>query len=97
MKIVRVTFSLGSSNKEYFVDRPYDNTKDDQANCDATLGVLIGAVQDGDALAVMKESQNKAQPVLLNLKNVVEVNVLNIAVYQTKPKEEPEESPPAAA
>jgi hypothetical protein len=70
------------------MDRPYDETKDDQMNCDDTLGYLIGSVKDGDAIAVMKEVQKKVQPVLVNLKNVVEINILNVAVYQTKPQEE---------
>lgn len=85
MKIVRVVFSLGASNKEYFMDRPYDELKDDQVNCDSTLGFLIGSMKDGDAVAVMKEVQKKVQPVLLNLKLIPEINVLNVAVYQTKP------------
>jgi hypothetical protein len=84
MKIVRVTLSFGSSNKEYFLDRPYDETKDDQTNCDGVLGYLIGSVKDGDAIAIMKESNKKVQPVLVNLKNVTEINIINVAVYQTK-------------
>jgi hypothetical protein len=94
MKIVRITFSLGASNKEYFMDRPYDEQKEDQTNCDNALGFLIGSVKDGDAIAIMKENNKKAQPVLLNLKNVVEINILNVAVYQTKPVEQ---QPPVPA
>jgi hypothetical protein len=88
MKIVRVKFSIGASNKEYFIDRAYDEQKEDQANCDDTLGFFIGAIKDGDALAVMKELQKKAQPVILNLRNIVEINILNVAVYQTKSQEQ---------
>jgi hypothetical protein len=84
MKIVRVTISFGQSNKEYFMDRPYDETKDDQSNCDDALGFLIGSVKDGDAIAIMKERDKKIQPVLINLKNAMEINILNVAVYQTK-------------
>jgi hypothetical protein len=89
MKIVRVTFSLGSSNKEYYMDRPYNEVDDDQKNCDNTLNYLIGTVKDGDAIAVMKEDQKQVRlPVLINFKNVTEINILNVAVYQTKPATE---------
>jgi hypothetical protein len=84
MKIVRVVFTVGASNKEYFMDRPYNEQKNDQVNCDDTLGFLIGSMKDGDAIAVMKEIQKRAQPVLLNLRNITEISVLNVAVYQTK-------------
>jgi hypothetical protein len=66
------------------MDRPYEDQKDDQENCDAALGFLIGAVKDGDAIAIMKEQDKKVQPVLINLKNVLEINIRNVAVYQTK-------------
>jgi hypothetical protein len=87
MKIVRVTFLIGASNKEYFMDRPYNDQKNDQVNCDDTLGFLIGSMKDGDAVAVMKQVQKQAQPVIINLRNISEISVTNVAVYQTKPAE----------
>jgi hypothetical protein len=85
-KIVRVSFSLNGSDKEYFMDRMYNEEKDDQTNCDESLAYLVNAVKEGEAIAIMKESRQKPhQPVLINLKNVMEINILNVAVYQTKP------------
>jgi hypothetical protein len=89
MKIVRITFSFGSVNKEYFLDRAYDETKDDQTNCDFIIGYLVKVVEEGKALAVMTEVRKNVQPVIVNLKNVLEINILNVAVYETKPQEEP--------
>jgi hypothetical protein len=88
MKIVRVTFSLAAAHRKYFMDRPYDEQKNDQENCDAALNYLVDAVKHEEALAIMREHQQKLLPVLINFKNVVEINVLNVAVYKVKPEDD---------
>jgi hypothetical protein len=88
---VRLNFEIGFNDHEYFIDRNFDENKTDQKNCDDVLDYVINFINDGKAIAVMrllKDDKEKAQPVILNTKNLVEISVLNLAVYTTEDKEE---------
>jgi hypothetical protein len=91
MKITRTKFSIGTASKEYYMDRPYDEQKDNQTNCDEALSFFMACMKDGEAVAVLHQTTKGITPVLLNLKNVISININNVAVYQTKPDDDTKE------
>jgi hypothetical protein len=98
-KIVRLFFAFDS--EEFCLDRPYEEDKDDQYNCDTALNTLIKSMQDNTVVpalhlikttgAPIPEGEDiKTDHVLINLGNLPYIKVINIVVYrldQEGPKE----------
>ena len=89
MNIVRVTF--GVKEDTYFFDRVYDEKVSDEENCDKQLKFLVETFDACKSITVMKQGEeNKVRPAILNCKLIIEVTVLNIAVYSVN--EQPTET-----
>jgi hypothetical protein len=79
MKVVRLFFNYGDN--DYFLDKIYEEGKDDQTNCDNTLKFITDAMTEKRTIAVMMGTVESAKPSLINLSLVPSIVILNVAVY----------------
>jgi hypothetical protein len=94
MKITRLFFQF-DNGKEFFIDRAYDEAKQPQENCDATLKFFSQLMDDGKNIAAMcampsPDDPGKLvpMPALVNLKMAAVVHIKNIAVYEAEESNE---------
>lgn len=90
MKIVRMVISVRPSGAKVFIDRSYDESKDDRENCDIVLKQLSESYDKNEKLAVMEidinqfgtEAQFKnSKPAIVNLNRAESITIENVGVY----------------
>lgn len=81
VKVVRVSFNI-CTDVTYFVDKPYDNKLDPQANCDKVLLELSDVIKQKLPLACMRVLEDeKLKPVILNTQNIIELQFETVNIY----------------
>jgi hypothetical protein len=95
-KITRIFFAF--EGEEFCIDRPFDEAKDDQTNCDNALTLLLESMAKPTvvpALHLLKKSDTprpdgeevKTDHIFMNLGNLAYIKVLNIVVYNLDKEE----------
>lgn len=93
MKVIRIFCK--HDNKEFCVDRPFDNDKSDQENCNMAMDTFVASMSKGTVVPALlrvpmasdddpEDQSPRTEHVFANLGLMAFITIMNVVVYDTE-------------